>query len=350
MAQKKKSVYAGIADDILSKIQSGIYAVGTLLPPEREFMTIYGVERTTVRRGLDILKKSGYIRKIAGLGSMVASLDGQIVSDGESCKNEASSVSPVAKGTEKNVFGLFSPEQGLSLFIDAYLTALRKKAGFTKGNSGSAVLAVESDAEGVEDSKLCFGLSSSDDARSVTLDSDHAVRLALSYLTQSGHSSFAFIGNDSRFDYEWSLYNSYISNLTLSSLSHNTEYINLSSVSERSAFEAFGELIRRHSGKFSAVIVAGDEAASGVLKAAKHYRLSVPGDISVINLCSCSKNPVTDCIYFDADGLADETVVSLSKTEIPSTILFKGRLISNGTVARKDVKGISEGPMSDFLL
>ena len=87
-----------------------------------------------------------------------------------------------------------------------------------------------------------------------------------------------------------------------------------------------------------------------MLKAAKYYRLSVPEDISVINLCSCRKNPETDCVYFDTDALDDETVSSLSKTAVPSTVLFKGRLISKGTVARRDVKGESDPSMSDFLL
>ncbi len=349
MTQKKKSVYANIADDILSKIKNDIYAIGSLLPPEREFMTIYGVERTTVRRGLDLLKKSGHIRKIAGLGSMVVSKEALSVTDVET----SFIPSPAAYNNndgEEAVFGLFAPEQNNSKFIDAYLSSLKKKAAFKKGNTLSSVLAVESDAEGVEDSRLCFGLSASDDARSVILDSDHAVRLVLSHLTEMGHTSFAFIGSDSRFDYEWSLYNSYVTNLNLSGLSENMGYINLSSVDEKSAFDALSELIRRHSGKFSAVIVIGDEAASGVLKAAKYFRLSVPEDLSVINICSCSKNPETDCIYFDTDALAQETVSSLSRTHCPSTVLFKGRLVSNGTTSMTTSKSKDASRMSDFLL
>ena len=73
MSEKKKSVYSNIADDILSKILDGTYKIGTLLPPEREFMGIYSVQRTTVRRGLDILSEEGYIKKVAGLGSVVQS-------------------------------------------------------------------------------------------------------------------------------------------------------------------------------------------------------------------------------------------------------------------------------------
>ena len=73
MQQKKKSVYSKIADDILGKITSDIYPISSMLPPERELMEIYDVERTTVRRGLELLSNKGYIKKVAGLGSVVIS-------------------------------------------------------------------------------------------------------------------------------------------------------------------------------------------------------------------------------------------------------------------------------------
>ena len=75
MAEHKNSVYRKISEDISSKINSGEYAVGTMLAPERKLMDVYGVERTTIRRALDILVKDGLIVKKTGLGTFVADPD-----------------------------------------------------------------------------------------------------------------------------------------------------------------------------------------------------------------------------------------------------------------------------------
>ena len=72
MAQHKNSVYRKISEDISAKIKSGEYKTGTLLAPERKLMEMYGVERTTVRRALDILAGDGLIVKKAGLGTFIS--------------------------------------------------------------------------------------------------------------------------------------------------------------------------------------------------------------------------------------------------------------------------------------
>ncbi len=71
MAEHKNSVYRKISEDISAKIESGAYAAGAMLEPERKLMEIYGVERTTIRRALDILAREGKIVKKTGLGSFV---------------------------------------------------------------------------------------------------------------------------------------------------------------------------------------------------------------------------------------------------------------------------------------
>lgn len=43
-------LYQSIADDILAKIQSGVYQPGTQIPTEVELMQIYAASRVTVRK------------------------------------------------------------------------------------------------------------------------------------------------------------------------------------------------------------------------------------------------------------------------------------------------------------
>ena len=72
MAEHKNSVYRNISLDLLHKIENGEYPQGAKLPPERQLMTLYGVERLTVRRALEVLENDGIIIKKSGLGSFVA--------------------------------------------------------------------------------------------------------------------------------------------------------------------------------------------------------------------------------------------------------------------------------------
>ena len=72
MAQHQNSVYRKISEDIADKIKKGEYATGAMLEPERKLMEAYGVERTTVRRALELLVSEGLIVKKAGLGTFVS--------------------------------------------------------------------------------------------------------------------------------------------------------------------------------------------------------------------------------------------------------------------------------------
>lgn len=75
MSEHKHSVYRNISLDLSEKIRTGVYACGEKLPPERVLMELYGVERTTVRRALELLCADGVIVKRSGLGSFVRAKD-----------------------------------------------------------------------------------------------------------------------------------------------------------------------------------------------------------------------------------------------------------------------------------
>ena len=75
MSEHKNTVYRNISAELLKKIENGTFPVGSKLPPERQLMTEYGVERLTVRRALDVLAAEGKIVKKSGLGSFVTGSD-----------------------------------------------------------------------------------------------------------------------------------------------------------------------------------------------------------------------------------------------------------------------------------
>ncbi len=351
MSEKKKSVYAGIAEDIIEKINSDIYAVGTLLPPEREFMEIYKVQRTTVRRGLDILSAEGYIKKVAGLGSVVQSkvpiASRQETIPAVTCEKQndskPKSISILLSLDSKGGFDKLP-----KLVLDLIVSLNKKGIGFMTSNvseikSSNSIIAIDTDAD--IPNPHCLALCQSDDKRSVILDNDKGAYVALTYLEELGHKDIAYIGTASGLSFENAAYNSF----SAVNSYFNEEYISLMGTDEKSGFDGFSELFRRHGGKFSAVCTVNDAVAAGVLKAAKYYKLNVPEDLSVISLCSSDKNTKLDSIFYSAENLADEVLDSLFAHSRISTVMFGGSLSAKGTCAQsksaKDNKN-----MSDFLL
>lgn len=68
---RDQSVYRSIYNKIKLDIESLTYPVGSFLPAERQLSERYGVERGTLRKGLELLAQEGYIQKLPGAGSKV---------------------------------------------------------------------------------------------------------------------------------------------------------------------------------------------------------------------------------------------------------------------------------------
>lgn len=60
-----------ISADIQSKIHSGEYPVGQLLPSEHDLAKLYAVSRETIRRAQRLLEDTGFIQKKQGKGAIV---------------------------------------------------------------------------------------------------------------------------------------------------------------------------------------------------------------------------------------------------------------------------------------
>ncbi len=381
MAKKKQTVYGSIAQDILSKIKSGTYAKGSLLPPERVLMEQYGVERTTVRRGLDILKNEGYITKVAGLGSVVnsekkkASLpEGQafsstlpVISVGGKIKklliiyphikqntsyNKLSFISSIEKCFEnicssKGVTTTFTANKN-----DDEIFKLAESGGF------DGVIAFDNLSEALtarlEQSslKVLFALGKTAGKSCVMPNISEGVENAVYELLRNRHSAIAFIGSDESSYFERTIRLSFINALKLSDTLLIPELINTGGNDEKSGFDRFSELIRRSGGKFTAVCTVNDETAKGAIKAAKYYNLNVPEDVSIISLCSADKECGFDRVYCDAMSIAAALycIAESSFTDYGMLSLTEAQLIGVGTVSvAKDISG-TQKRLSDFLL
>lgn len=69
------SKYLSIYNNIVNKIENGIYNTNDKLPSEKELMDSYEVSRDTVRKSLNMLEQNGYIQKTKGKGSFVLDIN-----------------------------------------------------------------------------------------------------------------------------------------------------------------------------------------------------------------------------------------------------------------------------------
>lgn len=68
----KIPLYLQLMQEMINKIEKGVYKENDKLPSERELCKIYDLSRITVRQALQELEREGYIYKVHGVGTFVA--------------------------------------------------------------------------------------------------------------------------------------------------------------------------------------------------------------------------------------------------------------------------------------
>lgn len=104
------SVYRTIADELRNDIASGKLKKGDKLAPERSLMARFNVERTTVRRALELLVTDGLIEKRIGIGAFV--------SDGKTKTTEPAKSIPVHKAEKAAASAIVEPVKDMNAAAD----------------------------------------------------------------------------------------------------------------------------------------------------------------------------------------------------------------------------------------
>jgi len=376
MAEKKQSVYSKIADDILDKIKKDIYPIGSMLEPERVLMEKYGVERTTVRRGLELLRAKGYIKKTAGLGSIIVSKE-PVSAEEESSIKEVSKVSVEKTSSLLAIIPSSCSDADNSLIapIKASLEGICRSNGtkfsvlcssdeneIAKHCSAGEVTcciiffdAPQAVLEKLDEMNVsvCFAFAKVEGYRCIIPDIQESCELAAEFLTSLGHSSIAFIGSDEDSYYQREFRIRFTDAVLLNSPeSEIRQYTNTGGSDEKSGFERLSELIRRAGGKFSAAVAVNSLVAKGALKAAKYYRTDIPEELSVMVLTAFEKDGC-DCVYTDPDAFAAEIYngcILCRKSEKTVTVCIEPSLSHGETTAEAKAEKSSGRRLSDFLL
>ncbi len=359
MAKRENSVYSGIAKDIEIKIRSGEYAKGMLLPPERVLKETYKVERTTIRRALEILAQKQLIVKKAGLGNLVGSAENSDVP-----KSDNHTV-VTAKHKEKGglVICIGSLSENPFMPVIKALESLCKSKGFTfscvsphdtatlkkqiSSNDCKGVIITETLQSDVQkffsNTKTPYIYAfNKGNGRSVCPDADGAMLSLMDILTEKGHKKAAYLGSDESV---------FSKAAEMSSLDYESSLAVRCSSDVQSGCDAFSTLYRRMSGRFTAVLTESLDAAKGVLKACEDLGVEVPRQLSVASL-SYEKPIDVTCAVFNKDAFAQEILFALeneaeSKYRTTCTTLV-GYEIYGDSIGT--APGNRRNTMSDFLL
>ena len=296
MAEHANSVYRRISGDIRAKIESGAYAPGTKLPPERRLTELYGVERTTVRRALELLSEEGLIVKKTGLGSFVADAAASAVL------------------TDK----------------------VQKKSETMRADKARSAVVVPSASARRALPPQC----------DVRPDYAAASRVLCEILAGMGHERIAFVGSSAEIfaafageNARASFYDAALFRLTESP--YDAGY-----VFDRMWRELRGE-------RPTAVVCSNADEAQGVLDAARRFGVRVPDELTVVAVQTDAKGEVTGCT-FDTDAVSEKLTRAFdgtTDTEIPAFLAAVPPVVAEGKTASSARPQTPRGrDMSDYLL
>lgn len=294
-------LYKQVYEDIKRKIQSGTYPKDSLLPSEREIGEIYQVDRTTVRRALQILAAQGWVEKKAGKGTVVT------------LKDTSFGLSPAEPSAPKRPIAFFLPKghDNNSRITQPFYASLFYNAERECQRRGYSLVYSTLDETDDFDSLTLNGayagiffvsnVAASHIARAVKLrmpavlinsydeklpsilsDNFSGTYQACTHLIQQGHKSIAVLNGDASYITNMERLRGCRSALKECGLNLKAEYsLGGNSWEFEAGFEAVSQMLKTASKLPTALVAFNDRLALGAIQAFQQAGLSVPGDVSV---------------------------------------------------------------------
>ena len=121
MESKSVPKYQAVHDEVLNRLDTGMYSVGTRLSTEDALAKSFDVSRVTVRKALDMLVQSGYVTARQGSGYVVSTLSppsstclvsftDQVIGEGRIPGAKLLGIDAPAKSVPPDVAALFDGE------------------------------------------------------------------------------------------------------------------------------------------------------------------------------------------------------------------------------------------------
>lgn len=331
---KKEFYYEHILNDISGRIEDGEYGYREYLPSEREMADYYQVNRTTVRKALELLADKKYIEKRQGASSQVIYKKEQILPDRET--------------EEEKVIGFFLPREKsrdfrpvqsfcMSLYyyiemvcrehgcrvICVTVTDLEDFISLTRQYRFAGAFFMSKIRRDIVEYAKNVGLSAVavnekfPGMPCITMDNVNGGYLATKYLLDKGHRKIGFItGPDKYFTSE--------DRMLGAKKALNEFHVSVSDADVAradwtfdSGYAAMQQLLNRHESSWpTAVFAFNEEMAHGAAKMITEKHLSIPEDISLIGFGGDS----SVLKYDDTIAMVDGSMSMMARTA--STILM----------------------------
>ena len=350
----KENGYRKICAELCDRIANGTYPAGTLLPPERKLCEEWQVERTTIRRALDVLASEGLIIKKPGVGSAVK----------DTRNADAPMISFIASSPTLQSSGGLGTHHFLTPVYNA-LAALLSDGGF---RSVSMMFAGAGRMESFESVlKSSRGVILADNVppeflraaresgvpcvlmseralgfRSVLCDNDSGLSQAVGHLASLGHRNIAYLGGDRVYLNSLERRDGFRRAMFACGLDEPRPVVELCGWGIQEGYEAMKKILREHP-ETTAVCTANDYVAFGACMAAIDSGRRVPEDFSAIGFGDTvdeqtSKLELTT-IRVPHERFARELYRSLmleleQPFENPAAVLVEAELVIRGSCAK----------------
>ncbi len=294
--------YVRIYEDIKGRIERNEYRINDFLPSETALSEVYGVERATIRRSLELLAGEGIIRKIAGVGSKI---------NGVAAPEETGATADTVSAVGNNIAFILpadSPDKitqpfTASVFYNFENECKKHKYNllYTNLDSGDSLpdnvtnrgikgivwvsrvspeLVATAQKMNIPSVMISHSLP---DIMSVNCDNVGGSCLAVEHLLGLGHREIAYINGISTYTNAIERYEGFVRKMNQGGAPINPELMTEGDWGFNSGVECMNALLdKRRQHRFTAVYSANDMMALGAVKAITAAGLSVPEDIAVV--------------------------------------------------------------------
>jgi len=295
--QGRQYLYKIVYDTLKQEILDGIYTYSVILPSEREISIRFDVDRTTVRKALELIVADGLVEKRAGVGTQVIYKPDQaaaaplgkdklvgffIVENGKTnkkisqpfysdlfyhvenqCKKHSANVIYSTIKNKDDLSGMIS-QRGFSGII------------FCSKTDGSYVEMAQS--HGIKVAQI---LGYNNLGLTIRYDSAAIGKLAIDYLVEKGHRDIALITGPNDFGTTSDRMRGILLAMYSHGLDLKRELIFEGTWERESGYDCTQQILARKN-RPTAIYVFNDMMATGAMQAITDQGLKIPKDISLI--------------------------------------------------------------------
>ncbi len=352
MSKRQNSVYSEIAKDIVSKIKSGAYKLDSTLPSERELKEIYGVERTTIRRALELLCDDGYICKKAGIGSVIVSDTKTQPKVQLNTSGDTSSLICITPSSANNYLLQcanalcdLAKTQGINTFT---FSKLENDRIFDAISGGKNVSVVFFGCTSKDIGFFCeengiftmYAFEKTDGKINIIPDLDTSTKEIYQIIKDYGHERLLYVTSKQT-----------INSKMYSTFANKSDFdiVTFSDVTDK---DTASRIIS--SSKASCIVCEDRMSAIYFEKAAQDLKISLPEELSVASLFSTNlKDTNITSAFFDKNTIAAEILSTAISKHLFDTNVSITKLIHHticGTTLSKPYERVKRHTISDFLL